>query len=421
MKTISFKKMAKLVSIMFFVALLTAFFSELKIMPFENAPFRFGLGSIIFFFALLIRPLPIFPTGIITAFTVVVVRTILDVVIDKASFFAQLIEHLPSGLFYTVFALCFYFIAFDEIKNKPFILGLCATAFEVLANTIEHIVTAMFLSTQLETVNSNSFLLFIIVGLLRSFFVVGLFNLITLAEQKNQIHQLLKIHSELYVETLYLGKSMNQVEHLTANSYQLYKKIKPLDALLSKEALILAQEMHEIKKDHERIYAGLSKITKLETNSHFLLSDLLGYIIAANKNYAKFLNKSIQFTVRNSSDFQTKEYILLLAILNDLIANAVEAIQKEGHITVTVINNPENTQFIVTDNGSGINEALLPIIFDVGYTTKFNEKGQASTGIGLSHTKTIIENLHGSISVKSDKFTTFTVTIPADQIREETI
>lgn len=419
METTSLKKMAKLVSIMFLVALLTAFFSELKIMPFDNAPFRFGLGSIIFFFALLIRPLPIFATGMITAFTVVVVRTLLDVAIDDASFFAQLIEHLPSGLFYIVFALCFYFIAFDEIKNKPFILGLCATVFEVFANTIEHIATEIFLATQLETL--NSFLLFIIVGLLRSFFVVGLFNLITLAEQKNQIQQLLKIHSELYVETLYLEKSMNQVEQLTATSYQLYKKIKPLDALLSKEALILAQEMHEIKKDHERIYAGLSKITKRKTNNHFLLSDILGYITAANKNYAKLLNKSIQFTVQSSSDFQTKQYILLLAMLNNLIANAVEAIPKEGHITLTVLSNTDNIQFIVTDNGSGIDEALLPIIFDAGYTSKFNEQGQASTGIGLSHTKTIIENLHGSISVKSDEFTTFTVTIPTYQIREETI
>ena len=419
MRTTSLKKIAKLVSMMFLVALLTAFFSELKIMPFDNAPFRFGLGSIIFFFALLIRPLPIFATGMITAFTVVVVRTLLDVAIDDASFFAQLIEHLPSGLFYIVFALCFYFIAFDEIKNKPFILGFCATAFEVFANTIEHISTAILLAPQLETV--NSFLLFIIIGLLRSFFVVGLFNLITLTEQKNQIQQLLKIHSELYVETLYLEKSMKQVEQLTANSYQLYKKIKPYDALLGKEALILAQEMHEIKKDHQRIYAGLSKITKRKTNNQFLLSDLLGYITVANKNYAKLLNKSIQFTVQSSSDFQTKQYILLLAMLNNLIANAIEAIPKEGHITLTVLSNTDNIQFIVTDNGSGIDEALLPIIFDAGYTSKFNEQGQASTGIGLSHTKTIIENLHGSISVKSDEFTTFTVTIPTYQIREETI
>ena len=97
MKATSLKKTTQLVSIMFLVALLTAFFSELKILPFDNAPFRFGLGSIIFFFALLIRPLPIFTTGIVTAFTVVLVRTLLDFMIYDAPFSAQLIEHLPSA------------------------------------------------------------------------------------------------------------------------------------------------------------------------------------------------------------------------------------------------------------------------------------------------------------------------------------
>lgn len=417
--THSLKKITKLVGVMFSVAILTAIFSELKILPFENAPFRFGLGSIIFFFALLIRPLPIFLTGIITAFTVVIARALLGVILYDASFSLQLIEHLPAGLFYIIFALCFHFISFDEVKKQPFILGFCATAFEVIANTIEHIATAILLSPQLET--AHSFLLFIIVGLLRSFFVVGLFNIITLTEQKKQIQQLLKIHSDLYVETLYLQKSMNQVEQLTANSYQLYKKIKLFDTSLSKEALTLAQEMHEIKKDHERIYAGLSKITKPNKAHHFLLSELLSYIIEANKNYAIFLNKSIQFTVQCSSDFQTKQYISLLAILNNLVANAVEAIQKEGSITLTVLSDSKKTQFIVMDNGIGIDAAYLPIIFDVGYTSKFNEQGQASTGIGLSHTKTIIENLQGSISVESEDFTKFTVTIPTYQLQEETI
>ena len=34
-----------------------------------------------------------------------------------------------------------------------------------------------------------------------------------------------------------------------------------MTADLSNEALRISQEIHEIKKDYERIYAGLSKIT----------------------------------------------------------------------------------------------------------------------------------------------------------------
>lgn len=409
-------KTAKLLFTMSLIALLTAIVSEVKIMPFENIPFRFGLGSIIFFFALLIKPLPVFFTGMITAFTVIIWRTLLNVLLYDDLFFSQLIEHLPAGLFYIVFALCFHFISLEEVKQHPFVLGLCATAFEVISNTIEHIATGLVVT---DTETADSFLLFIVVGLLRSFFVVGLYSIITLSEQKKQVQQLMTIHSELYVEALYLQKSMEQIEQLTANSYQLYKKLKPLHEEFGKDVLAIAQEIHEIKKDHERIYAGLSKITNTEYKQHFLLSDLLNFVIEANENYAKHLNKSIQFTLIFQEDFQTKESIALLAVLNNLMANAVEAIIQHGFITLSVTQQQGMTVFIVEDNGVGIDTSLLPIIFDVGYTSKFNEQGQASTGIGLSHTKTIINNLQGTIAVTSNHSTYFTVQIPTNNLKEE--
>ena len=109
----------------------------------------------------------------------------------------------------------------------------------------------------------------------------------------------------------------------------------------------------------------------------------------ANENYAKHLNKQVQFTLICPDDFKTKEHTALLAVLNNLVANAVEAIQDSGFITLSVSIQSDMTTFIIEDNGVGIDEALLPIIFDVGYTSKFNEQGQASTGIGLSHTKMV--------------------------------
>lgn len=400
------------------VALLTAIGSEIKIIPFDNMPFRFGLGTVIFFFALLIRPLPIVWTGIITAIFVIIERSLLDMLIYHDAFTAQLLEHLPAGIFYFTYALCFKLIQLDELKKQPFILGLCGTAFEVISNTMEHIATDILLTAEGEAF--SSFLLFIVVGLLRSFFVVGIYSMITLSEQKKQLQQLMAIHSELYVEALYIEKSMNQVEQVTANSYQLYKKLKPIQPSLSKEALTIAQEIHEIKKDHERIYAGLSKITNTEQKADFLLSDLLSFIVEANENYAKHTNKIIAFTLICPDDFKVKEHIALLAIFNNLMANAVEAISQQGFITFSVSIQQDVTSFTIEDNGIGIEPALLPIIFDVGYTSKFNKQGQASTGIGLSHTKTIIENFQGTIDVSSEDTTRFIVKIPTNIMRKET-
>ena len=84
-------KTIKLFLLMLLVACLTAIGGEIKITPFEDGPFRFGLGSIIFFFALLIRPLPIFSTGLLTAFVVIIGRSLLDFIIFGQTFLGQLL------------------------------------------------------------------------------------------------------------------------------------------------------------------------------------------------------------------------------------------------------------------------------------------------------------------------------------------
>ena len=48
------------------------------------------------------------------------------------------------------------------------------------------------------------------------------------------------------------------------------------------------------------------------------------------------------------------------------------------------------TWFIIKDTGKGISKEDQAIVFEPGYTTKFNDSGVAATGIGLSHAKEII-------------------------------
>ena len=51
---------------------------------------------------------------------------------------------------------------------------------------------------------------------------------------------------------------------------------------------------------------------------------------------------------------------------------------------------------------------MYPIIFEPGYTTKFNDHGVAATGIGLSHVQEIIHTLEGRIQIEtSEKGTIF--------------
>lgn len=146
------------------------------------------------------------------------------------------------------------------------------------------------------------------------------------------------------------------------------------------------------------------------------MSDLLSLVSEANQKYSVLLKKNIQFNVLLNEDFHTHAHIQLLAVLNNLVANAVEAIENEGAITISVGMKADETNIIIEDNGIGIPEHSLPVIFDPGFTSKFNEKGEPSTGIGLSHVQAIVAKLHGNIHVESNKTTKFIITIPTNML-----
>lgn len=105
--------------------------------------------------------------------------------------------------------------------------------------------------------------------------------------------------------------------------------------------------------------------------------------------------------------------------MNNLTANAVESIEQKGEIELTIFEEMAHTCFILKDTGEGIQEEDLPIIFEAGYTTKFNNHGVAATGIGLSHVQHIIQTLEGRIQVESSgEETFFRIQIPTKKLRK---
>ncbi|MER1998565.1 MAG: ATP-binding protein, partial [Lysinibacillus sp.] len=98
--------------------------------------------------------------------------------------------------------------------------------------------------------------------------------------------------------------------------------------------------------------------------------------------------------------------------MNNIVANAVEAIEQQGTITISTKQTHNDIQIFIENDGPTIDPALLDSIFDAGYTTKFNEQGVASTGIGLNHVKTMCEKIGGSVCVTSALTTIFTITFP---------
>jgi PAS domain S-box-containing protein len=119
-------------------------------------------------------------------------------------------------------------------------------------------------------------------------------------------------------------------------------------------------------------------------------------------------------------------------IILNLCLNAKDAIDENGRITIrerTVDASVVREKFsaavegkfvaiAVIDDGSGIDESILPKIFDPFFTTKVKGKG---TGLGLSIVDSLVRSHNGYLEVESKKGegTTFTVYLPAVPYRRD--
>ncbi|MFC5603923.1 sensor histidine kinase [Sporosarcina koreensis] len=402
------------VSALLLTALLTAVAGELKLIPFYGESFRFSLGSITFFLLLLIRPAGPLPlTGLVTGLTVVAFRTAVEMMSTSASFLESIQHHLPILLYYVVFSLGFHIVRLDKYRTAPLLLGAWAALFEFLGNGAENIMRIFMLNR--DGLMWKDLALIAGVAMLRSFFVVGLYSSIMLSEQKKRVKEMLDIGSNLYAESLYLQKSMNHIEQVTAASHDLYRKLKHRNLHdLSVQALAIAQDIHEVKKDSQRILSGLSNITKENSTDFFLLSDLFELVRTSNRKYSELLKRDIDFRLTMTVDYETDQHIPLLALLNNVTANAVESIIHTGVVAIHVFEEADNLCITIRDTGKGIRKEDISILFEPGFTTKFNEQGVAATGIGLSHVQQIIQMFQGEIHIETpENGTVFQIRIPS--------
>lgn len=89
-------------------------------------------------------------------------------------------------------------------------------------------------------------------------------------------------------------------------------------------------------------------------------------------------------------------------ILTNLVDNAIKYTSQPSRVEVKVENLPNGWQLVVSDNGFGISEDNLELIFDKFYRiTTGNLYEVKGYGIGLSYVKQLVEILSGEILVKS--------------------
>jgi len=406
---------------------------QIYIYPF-GTDFRFSLSPVVFAFVLLyFHRLPIIRSALAVTLFVFTGRFLLDYLNQGMPVIDIILKHYPGGMFYFISGLLFYLMDIRKHAEKPLHAIMLLASIDTMAN-----VTELIMRNQIMDDFSIIMSSLLVVALIRNFIAVlvywsmRLYNVLILKEAHyNRYIELLLFISNLKAELFYLKKSMQDIEKVMKTSYSMYVHINDMknksdntDLEPYKEnALSLARDIHEIKKDYQRVITGIEKLLPNPVKSETMtLAEIFEIIKNNSSRYIESIGKNIKLRFQSHNRLMIKEYYSLVSILNDLIFNAIDATEKKGDIVVNEFVRDGSLIIKITDNGAGIPEDHLDIIFEPGYSTKYDPvTGTMSTGLGLTHVKSMVEHLKGNISVESipDVITTFTISIPLIQLTGE--
>lgn len=239
---------------------------------------------------------------------------------------------------------------------------------------------------------------------------------IYLRKKEHQSHyaQLNQIVTDVYAESFYLRKSMDDLNELTRKSHQLYENLEE-KGQDGQPALDIAREAHEIRKDYQRIVEGISSLVHEHEEKSMKLSYILQIIEDNTKRQINERGSKLSFKSKSLFEMQIQHYYDIFTILNNLLVNSMDACEENGHIILTASKADEMLKLEVADDGCGMDEDTKEYIWGAGFSTKYDkETGQMSTGIGLCHVANVIRYLGGTVEVESvpGRGTKFTVLLP---------
>jgi Signal transduction histidine kinase regulating citrate/malate metabolism len=399
-------------------SVLISIFAQIYIYPF-NSRFVLGVGVIVIglIFSTSENIYP-FLIGIITGTITASIRSI-GLLMSSSNYSNDIImQFMPAAIFYIIYGILGTIFPLTR-RNKSIIhLYLSLISFDIICNTAEILVRNMFSISTIKVI--------IVTALVRAFIQCSAFLIykyqklyIKTLEHQKRYAELNLMVSKIYAEAFYLQKSTNDLNTIMREAYNLYEMNKDKEEF-SVKALSLAQNAHEIRKNNDRVLRGINQLVQnVEKAEYMSMSEIFCIISDNTKRQIDNVNSNIFIKFKLEEDYSIKRYYDIFAILNNLIINAIEACSGDNMINVIGEISQKELLLDVSDNGTGIDKDVLPYIFNIGFSTKFNEEtGAMSTGIGLCHVKNLLENLGGSIEVESDidRGTKFLVKIPLSSI-----
>jgi two-component system, sensor histidine kinase YcbA len=400
---------------MLMVGLFTASMGQVNFYPFST-DFRITVGVVMFTFLLLyFHSVPIVATSIITGISVLLMRVGIDVFANAVSVDIAVLKHIPALMYYISYGIIIERAGFRKLFEKPIYFIVTLTTADIMSNFIELMIRNQSNIKSFDEIFSTIMLAAVIRSslVLALFWIIKYYSLfITKEEHQKRYKELLLLTAKLKSEVFFLKKSMQDIEGAMVKSYSIYNTIKessPMDKEelkgIMSDSLNLSIDIHEIKKDYNRIVISMEKLMPAsDLYKTMRMSEIFETINDIFTRYIEVINMDINLNFKIEKDFKTTEYFIIISILNNLIQNSIEACYRnDSYVQVSCFRQEKSVFFKILDNGRGIKEKEREIIFEPGFTTKFNpETGQVSTGLGLTHIKILTEHLKGKVSLNND-------------------
>ncbi len=169
----------------------------------------------------------------------------------------------------------------------------------------------------------------------------------------------------------------------------------------------------EIEKDVDRLKLVSDRFGKIGSIPQLEEKNIVHQVESMVDYIKRRSTDKVSFSINSQNDNDITAMInapLFDWVIENLLKNALDAMDGKGSIVVNIKNETTQTVIEVTDSGKGILKSNINKVFKPGFTTK-----KRGWGLGLSLSKRIIEHYHkGELFVKNSemgKGTTFRIVL----------
>ena len=258
--------------------------------------------------------------------------------------------------------------------------------------------------------------------------IVGIiFDVTSEVKANSHMRNTLKMQEEFFANISHELKTPLNVIYSTVQLFNMYCTKGSLDE--RKDSIIkyvdsIKQNSYRLSKlvnnivDISKIESGFFELQLSNTN----IVEVVEEVVMSVTDYTDSKGLTIIF------DTDTEERIIgcdsekIERIILNLISNAIKFTNVGDEILVDIKNTDKFVEISVKDNGIGIEEPDLTLIFDrFKQVDKSLSRNAEGTGIGLSLVKSIVELHNGHIDVESEfgRGSKFTVVLPARKVMQE--